>query len=86
MNEIYRILLTKEAIKDVKKLSPKLKEKCKKILYEILSVDPYRGKKLIGNLIGLRSIRLSYQDRIVYRIDEHDIQVIIIRAKTHYGE
>lgn len=86
MDKEYHIVLTKEAVKDVKKLSPKLREKCKKILYEVLAVDPYLGKKLTGHLIGLRSYRLSYQDRIVYKIDEFNIEIVIIRAKTHYGE
>ena len=48
----YTILLTNQARKDVDRLNPKLKKKLKNILEEIIVYDPYRGKKLIGDLLG----------------------------------
>ncbi len=39
----YRIRLTRQAVKDVKKLSPKLQTKVKGILRNRLAVDPYSG-------------------------------------------
>ena len=83
---MYDIKLTKEALKDVKKLTPRLKSKLKDILERQISHDPYSGKKLIGQLKGFYSMRLSFQDRILYSIDEDSHQVYIHRAKTHYGE
>ena len=82
----YDIELTKQAQKDIKKLTPKLKEKLKDILRNKIAVDPLSGKALIGDLAGYYSVRLTFQDRIVYRIEDDRCVVIIIRAKSHYGE
>jgi len=49
---IYEIRFTKEAKKDVAKLSPKLKQKLKKIIQEQITDNPYEGKKLVGDLTG----------------------------------
>lgn len=82
----YEIRFTKEAIKDINKLSPKLKKKLKDIAINQIAEEPHSGKKLIGDLTGFFSTRLSYKDRIVYSITEEDNTVIIHRAKTHYGD
>ncbi|MCK4870575.1 MAG: type II toxin-antitoxin system RelE/ParE family toxin [Gammaproteobacteria bacterium] len=82
----YKIHFTKEAVKDFKKLSPKIKAKLKTILSNTLMTSPYSGKKLLGDLEGLFSLRLTFQDRIVYSIDENNKAIYIHRTKTHYGE
>ncbi len=82
----YHIELTKQAQKDVAKLTPKLKAKLKDILRYKIAVEPETGKSLTGNLKGYYSVRLSFQDRIVYRIENERCVVLIVRAKTHYGE
>ena len=82
----YEIRFTKEAMKDVQKLSPQLTVKLKDILRNKIYVEPYTGKKLVGQLKGFYSIRLNYQDRIVYSVDEENLTIYIHRAKTHYGE
>ena len=82
----YKVLFTKEAFKDFKKLSPKLQSKLRDIITKQIVEDPYSGKKLIGDLTGFFSIRLSYKDRIVYSFDETDEVVHIHRVKTHYGK
>lgn len=82
----YQIEFTKQAQKDVAKLTPKLKNKLKDILRNKISVSPETGKPLIGDLKGYYSVRLSFQDRIVYRIENDRCVVLIVRAKTHYGE
>lgn len=82
----YEVRFTKEAQKDIAKLTPKLKQKLKAIIQDTISINPYEGKKLIGDLAGFYSIRLSLQDRIVYSIDSEQKLVYIHRAKTHYGE
>ncbi len=82
----YDIRFTKEAAKDFRKLTPKLRQKLRDILSETISQDPQCGKRLIGELSGYWSFRLSYRDRIVYSIDEHSKTVFIHRTKTHYGE
>jgi len=82
----YEVRLTKEAVKDVKKLSPKLKDKLWVILSEKIAENPYKGKKLTGDLESFYSCRLTYQDRIVYRINEEKKMVTVHRARTHYGD
>lgn len=49
---MYEIRFTKEAVKDVRKLTPRLKAKLKAILEHQVSHEPYSGKKLIGQLKG----------------------------------
>ena len=83
---MYEIRFTKEALKDVNKLSPRLKSKLKDILERQVSHEPHSGKKLIGQLKDFYSMRLSFQDRIVYSIDDENRKVYVHRAKTHYGE
>ena len=83
---VYEIRFTKEAVKDFKKLTPKLQHKLRDILSESISPDPHCGKRLVGELAGYWSFRLSYTDRIVYSIDESAKTVFIHRTKTHYGQ
>ncbi len=85
MIALYEIRFTNEALKDVRKLSPRLTTKLKEIIENKIAVEPYTGKKLVGQLKGFYSIRLSYQDRIVYSVDEESQTIYIHRAKTHYG-
>ena len=82
----YTILITHQARKDIEKLTPKLKQKLKNILENVIAVNPYEGKKLIGNLLGSYSCRLTFKDRIVYSVDDTKRIVYVERAKTHYGE
>lgn len=81
----YEIKITKTALKDINLLSPKLKEKLKSILIEIISDNPYIGEKLVGDLSPHYSYRLNIKDRILYLIDEEKKVVYIKRAKTHFG-
>lgn len=86
MSAPYRLEFTKQSVKDIAKLSPKLKNKLKEILRNRIAVDPTSGKALVGDLKGYYSVRLSFQDRIAYRIEDDRCVVIIIRARTHYGD
>lgn len=84
--ERYAIEFTKQAQKDIAKLSPKLKTKLKDILRHKISISPEAGKPLVGDLKGYYSVRLSFQDRIVYRIENGRCVVVVIRARSYYGE
>ncbi|OPF18564.1 toxin of toxin-antitoxin system [Microcystis aeruginosa KW] len=83
---VYEVRFTKEAKKDVDKLTPKLKKKLKSIIQDTLSISPYSGKKLVGDLTSFYSIRLSYQNRVLYTINDEQKLIYIHRTKTHYGE
>ncbi len=82
----YRVRFTRQAEKDIAKPTEKLRAKLKDIVRNRLAVDPHSGKPLTGPLKGYWSMRLSYQDRIVYSIHEHELVVIVVRARTHYGD
>jgi len=82
----YTILFTKVAAKDVGKLPPRLKDKLKIVLRQQVAPDPHCGKRLVGDLAGFYSLRLSFKDRLVYSIDEEHRTVYVHRARTHYGE
>lgn len=79
----YRILFTKEVIKDIEKQSPKIIKKLKEIIKNQISIEPYSRKKLVGDLKGFYSIRLNYRDRIVYSIDEKNKVIYIHKTRTH---
>ena len=82
----YEIRITHRAEKDIGKLTPKLKRKLHDILTEVIAQEPFRGKKLVGDLAGSYSYRLTYKDRIVYSIDTKARIIYVERAATHYGE
>lgn len=82
----YEIRLTRRAEKDVYKLTPQLRRKLYEILTEVIAQDPFQGKKLIGDLAGSYSYRLTYKDRIVYSLDPKNRVIYIERPATHYGE
>lgn len=82
----YKIRFAKKAEKDIAKLTVQQKAKLKQILEQLISVNPYIGKTLKGKLKGLYSYRLNRKDRILYEIYDNDKTVLVIRAKSHYGE
>jgi addiction module RelE/StbE family toxin len=82
----YQIRFAKKAQKDIAELTEQQKVKLKQILEQIIAINPYIGKALKGKLKGLNSYRLNRKDRILYKIYEKDKTVLIIRARTHYGE
>lgn len=82
----YDVQFTREALKDLRKLSPKLRDKLHDILTLTLALDPMAGKRLVGDLEGFYSFRLTYQDRIVYSVDRQRRVLYIHRCRTHYGD
>jgi toxin YoeB len=84
----WRLVFTKQAKKDAKKLSHSgLKPQTERLL-DILREDPYRTsppyEKLVGDLAGACSRRINIQHRIVYQILDDIKTVKIIRIWTHY--
>ncbi len=85
---IWKLVYTKQALKDAKKLnSSGLRSKAEQIL-KILETDPFQThppyEKLIGDLAGAYSRRINIQHRIVYQIYRDEMIVKIIRMWTHY--
>jgi Txe/YoeB family toxin of toxin-antitoxin system len=84
----WKLVYTKQAQKDAKKISSaNLKEKTLEVL-EILETDPYKSpppfEKLVGDLTGAYSRRINIQHRVVYQIYAKEHIVKIIRMWTHY--
>ena len=85
---IWRLVYTKQAKKDAKKLSHSgLKPQAERLL-DILREDPYRTpppyERLVGDLSGACSRRINIQHRIVYQII-YDIKTVkILHMWTHY--
>jgi mRNA-degrading endonuclease RelE of RelBE toxin-antitoxin system len=72
-----------EAIKQLKKNGAKdISKICKKI--ESLSVNPFGGKLLQGQLKGVRSLR-AWPLRIIYTIDQN-LNCIIIETVDYRGD
>ena len=87
---VYKILYTKQAKADSKKLcskSPSTKRKISNFL-QIAREKPYEidGKKLKEEFDGAYSVRVNDKDRFIYEILDNDKIVKIIRILTHYGD
>jgi len=85
---MYRLLFTRQAQKDAKKLSTSnLKGKAEEIL-DVLRSDPFCDyppyEKIIGDLTGSFSRRLNIQHRIVFQVMSEEKIVKILRMWTHY--
>ena len=83
----YKLVYTKQAQKDAKKISSSgLKLKVQKLLI-ILENDPFQAhppfEKLIGDLSGAYSRRINIQHRIVYQVLDVEKVVKVIRMWTH---
>jgi len=86
----YKILYSKLALKDAKKLSSVNLDKKAKELIEFIKKDPFKNpppyEKLVGNLNGSYSRRINIQHRLVYEVREYDKVIRISRMWSHYGE
>ncbi len=84
----WRLLYTKQAQSDAKRLAAAgLKPRAQELL-DVLADDPFRPpplfEKLVGDLHGAYSRRINIQHRLVYQVlkDEHAVKVL--RMWTHY--
>ena len=88
MTEPWKVVYTKQARKDARKLaSSGLKTRAQELL-AVLKEDPYRTpppfEKLLGDLTGAYSRRINIQHRLVYEILEEARTVKVLRMWTHY--
>ncbi|WP_026734670.1 Txe/YoeB family addiction module toxin [Fischerella sp. PCC 9605] len=84
----WKLVYTKQAQKDAKKLAASnLKSKVEELL-EILRENPFQNpppyEKLVGDLSGAYSRRINIQHRLVYEVVESEQTVKVIRMWTHY--
>ncbi len=84
----WRVVYTKQAQKDAKRIAGAgLRHKAEALL-GILAENPRRNpppfEKLVGDLAGAYSRRINIQHRLVYQILEGERVVKVIRMWTHY--
>jgi toxin YoeB len=84
----WRLVFTKQAQKDAKKLSSAgLRPKAEALL-EVLRKNPLQNpppyEKLVGDLLGAYSRRINIQHRLVYQVLTAEKTVKVIRLWTHY--
>ena len=82
------VRLSRQAIKDAKKLAKAgYKAKAEKLL-KVLEINPFMNpppyKKLVGNLEGFYSRRITIQYRLIYSISEINKIVYVLIMWTHY--
>jgi len=84
----WRVIYTRQAQKDAKKLAASgLQPKAQELLV-VLAENPFRKpppfEKLVGDLEGAYSRRINIQHRLVYEILEAERVVKVLRLWSHY--
>ncbi len=84
----WRVVFTRQAQKDAKKIAAAGLRNSAEQLLELLSNNPFQNppafEKLIGDLAGAYSRRINIQHRLVYQVLKEEKTVKIIRMWTHY--
>jgi len=84
----WSVILSKHAVKDLKKIKRAGLLVQTRELLEKLQKDPFatppRYEKLVGNLNGFYSRRINIQHRLVYSVDIVKRTVHVLRLWTHY--
>jgi Txe/YoeB family toxin of toxin-antitoxin system len=84
----WKLVYTKQAQKDAKKLAASNLKKKAQTLLDILVENPFQTpppyEKLVGDLAGAYSRRINIQHRLVYQLFESERIVKVIRMWTHY--
>lgn len=78
-NTMYRVVFTKIAAKDAKKLKAAGLDQKAKQLIEVVAGDPFAYppafEPLVGNLEGMFSRRINRQHRFVYEVIKEPVSV-----------
>ena len=84
----WRLVFTKAAQKDARKLAVAGLKPRAQALLEILGRDPYQTpppfEKLVGDLLGAFSRRINIHHRLVYQVLDEEHVVKVLRMWTHY--
>ena len=85
----WKVVYSRQAVKDAKKLKAAgLKPRAEELL-AILAVDPLQNppsfENLVGDLAGAYSRRINIHNRLVYEVFAKERTVRILRMWTHYG-
>ena len=84
----WRVVYTKHAQKDAKKIAQSNLKKKTIELKSLLEQDPFQNppqfEKLVGDLEGAYSRRINIQHRLVYQVLTEERTVKVLRMWTHY--
>ena len=84
----WRLPYTKQARKDARKLAAAGLRPQAQTLLDVLQQDPFQSppsyEKLVGDLQGAFSRRITIQQRLVYQVLAEDHIVKVLRMWTHY--
>ena len=84
----WRVVFTKHAQKDAKKIARSNLKKRTQELFSLLEQDPLQNppqfEKLVGDLEGAYSRRINIQHRLVYQVLIEERIVKVLRMWTHY--
>lgn len=84
----WKVVYTKQAQRDARKLSASGLRPKAEILLEVLKNNPFQNppsfEKLVGDLEGAYSRRINIHHRLVYQVLKHEKTVKVIRMWTHY--
>ncbi len=84
----WKLVFTRQAQRDAKKLTASGLRPKAEILLDILTEDPFQDpppfEKLMGDLAGAYSRRINIQHRLVYQVLPDIKTVKVIRMWTHY--
>lgn len=84
----WRVVFTRQARRDAKKLRAAGLQPRATVLLELLKEDPFRQpprfEKLVGDLAGAYSRRINIQHRLVYQVLPEVRTVKVLRLWTHY--
>ena len=86
---MYKIDYDKKALKQLKKIKnqTKLLQKISKMIQEV-SIDPYspthKFERLKENYSGFCSKRIDKKNRLVYKVEDSKILVLIVSVLGHY--
>ena len=85
---MWRVVYSKQAAKDAKKLSASGLRTKAQALIELLKEDPFvtppRYERLVGDLAGMYSRRINIQHRLVYEVFEEKRTIRVLRMWTHH--
>lgn len=84
----WKIVFTKQAQKEARKIAASGSRPKAESVVEILAKNPFQIRppyeKLIGDLAGAHSRRITIQHRLVYQVYRKERTVKVLRMWTHY--
>lgn len=84
----YKVVLSRQAVKDVERLRSAGLLKKAKALLDVIAQNPFQNpppyEKLCGDLSGYYSRRINRQHRLVYAVSAEPRVIHVLRMWTHY--